>query len=174
MHARATSDTLFVVKRSHIHNRGVFARQAIAKGSKIVEYLGEKITKRVSHERALARDEKAKKNQGARVYIFELNKRYDLDGDIPHNPAKYINHSCEPNCEAVNLRGHIWIIAKRAIPAGEELSFNYGYGWDQCLEHPCYCKTAACLGYIVAPHLRRKLRLHLAASSPSACLNDNQ
>lgn len=161
MHTRAKQDKLFVVRRSHIHNRGVFAKQAIPKGSKIMEYCGEKITKRVSYERALAREEKAKKTQGARVYIFDLNKRYDLDGDIPHNPAKYINHSCEPNCEAINLRGRIWIIAKKAIKIGEELAFNYNYAWDQCLEHPCYCQKASCLGYIVAPHLRNKLKRHL-------------
>ncbi len=161
MHDTAKQKKLFILRKSTIHNRGVFAKQDIAKGSKIVEYFGEKITKRVSHERALAREEKAKKTQGARVYIFDLNKRYDLDGDIPNNPAKYINHSCEPNCEAVNLRGHIWIIAKRAIKVGEELGFNYNYGWDQCLEHPCHCQKASCLGYIVAPHLRSKLKRYL-------------
>lgn len=157
----ATPKPLFVVRKSPIHHYGVFATENIPKASKIVEYLGEKITKKVSLMRAQAREAHAKKTQGARVYIFDLNKRYDLDGDIPHNPAKYINHSCEPNCEAVNLRGHIWIIAKKTIKKGEELSFNYNYEWDHCLDHPCYCNTPSCLGYIVKPRLRAKLKRYL-------------
>ncbi len=155
------SQPLFVVQQSHIHNRGVFAAKDIPKGTKILQYLGEKITKTVSLQRAQMREEHAKNTQGARVYIFDLNKRYDLDGDIPDNPAKYINHSCEPNCEAVNLRGQIWIVAKKNIKNGQELSFNYNYEWDHCLDHPCYCKTPSCLGYILKPRLRAKLKRYL-------------
>ena len=60
-------------------------------------------------------------------YIFDLNKRYDLDGNIPNNPGKYINHTCEPNCRAYNVKGEIWVYSTRRIKAGQELGYNYGY-----------------------------------------------
>ncbi len=168
-----SSQPLFLVEQSQIHNWGVFAAQDISKGTHILEYLGEKITKKISLQRAQDREEAAKQTQGARVYIFELNKRYDLDGDVPHNPAKYINHSCEPNCEAVNLRGRIWIVAKKNIKTGEELSFNYNYEWDHCLEHPCYCKTPSCLGYILKPRLRAKLKRYLQSLAKPLDASEN-
>ena len=149
---------LFVVKKSAIHKRGVFATTSIPKGTHIVEYKGEKITKAESYRRATEREAKGRKYRSGMVYIFEINTRYDLDGNIANNPAKYINHSCEPNCEAVLERGRIWIVAKRAIEAGEELSFNYGYDLSDCLSHPCHCKAPSCLGFIVRTELRSKLK----------------
>ena len=138
------------VRESAIHSRGVFAKTAIPAETEIIEYLGEKITKAESERRAqipLSRH-KADRRQGA-VYIFELNKRYDIDGDVDYNFAKYINHSCEPNCEAVNIRGHVWITALRDIKAGEELVYNYGYALEDYKDHPCRCGSSRCVGYIL-------------------------
>jgi len=139
-----------VVKSSGIHSRGIFAKKKISAETEIIEYLGEKITKSESERRAEVplRQHKEDRRFGA-VYIFELNKRYDIDGNVDYNLAKYINHSCEPNCEAVNISGRIWIVALRDIEKGEELTYNYGYGIEEHEEHPCRCGSSRCVGYIL-------------------------
>ncbi|MDR2863374.1 MAG: SET domain-containing protein-lysine N-methyltransferase, partial [Puniceicoccales bacterium] len=125
----------FVLRRSPIHGTGVFAARAITPGEFVIEYKGERVTKAEARRRGLAREAAA--GDAGRVYLFELNKRYDLDGDIPDNPAKYINHSCAENCQTVCERGHIRIYAIRAIASGEELTFDYGYAPEHFLGHPC-------------------------------------
>lgn len=140
----------YEVRNSPIHNLGVYAAKDLAEGDFIVEYVGEKITKTESNRRGLERLEKSKLDGSASVYIFTLNKRYDLDGDVPENPAKLINHSCDPNCYAEIIRGKIWIIALRAIAEGEELTFDYGYDIESFLDHPCRCGSEKCVGFIVS------------------------
>lgn len=157
-----------VIKESAIHSLGIFARTDIPAETRIIEYVGDKITKAESNRRAdipLTRH-KADQRFGA-VYIFDLNKRYDLDGDVPHNAAKYINHSCGPNCEAVNIRGHIWIMALRDIKAGEELTYNYGYDSEDFDEHPCRCGSPRCVGYIVNEDFWPQVKEKIQASQES-------
>ncbi|OYT36705.1 SET domain-containing protein-lysine N-methyltransferase [Candidatus Pacearchaeota archaeon ex4484_71] len=139
------------VKSSKIHGRGVYAKKHIKKGEKIIEYVGRIITKKQSEEIAERQIQKSKrkKKRGA-VYIFELNKRYDIDGDTPWNKAKYINHSCSPNAETVDEDGHIWIIAIRDIQKGEEITYNYGYSFENYKDHQCKCGSENCVGYILA------------------------
>ena len=144
-----------------MHGKGVFALQAIAEGETIIEYVGEKITKKESTRRGLELEEQARKTGGAAVYIFTLNQKYDIDGGHAGNPARLINHSCEGNCEAYIIRGRIWIYSLREIKAGEELTYNYGFDVDTWDEHPCRCGTDRCVGFIVEekqwPKLLRKL-----------------
>ena len=139
------------VKQSGIHNKGVFAKKDILKGEKVIEYVGEKITKAESDRRfeATLHEHKNDPNAKGSVYIFTLNKRYDIDGQVSYNDAKFINHSCEPNCEVEIIRGHIWIMSTRDIKKGEELSYNYGYDIDDFEDHPCYCGSERCIGYIL-------------------------
>jgi len=141
----------------------VFARHDIPKGTYIIEYVGEKITKEESDRRADETLQKSQQNtkKGA-VYIFELDKTYDLDGDVSYNLAKYINHSCEPNCESENIDGHIWIVTTRDIKKGDEITYDYGYDIDDYENHPCRCGASSCPGYIVAADKRNKLRKILA------------
>ncbi len=145
-------DNPFVfIKKSCIHGYGVFARTFIPRGSRIIEYLGRRISKKESE---LIAEEQLRKHssnpdEGA-VYIFSLNKKWDLDGNVPWNPARLINHSCSPNCEAVNDGHHIWIVALRNISEGEEITYNYGYDVDNFEDHPCFCGSDNCVGYIVA------------------------
>jgi uncharacterized protein len=156
------SSSLIVKKRSGIHGYGLFARQDIHRGVKIIEYVGDKITKKESDRRgdSLLKKQKIKKNIGT-VYIFDLNTRYDLDGNVSWNIARHINHSCEPNCEAQQIRGHIWIVSKRKIAKGEELSYDYGYGFESYHDHRCECGKKKCVGYIVArEHWHRLKRRH--------------
>jgi len=147
-----------IVRNSAIHGRGVYAREPIALGATIVEYTGEKITKAEAHTRELARLARARRGADASVYIFSLNQRYDLDGRTRRNPARLINHSCKPNCEAQTIRGHIWILARRDIDEGEELTFDYGFPFSEWRQHPCRCGAPDCPGYIVSSWQRWRLR----------------
>ena len=158
---QAPTKRYWTVRSSSIHNRGIFARCDIPNDSPIIEYIGEKITKAESTRRGDALMNKSKKTGGAAVYVFTLNQRYDIDGAKGNNPARYINHSCAPNCEAYIIRGRIWIYSLREIKAGEELTYNYGFDVDTWDEHPCLCGTERCVGFIVEekqwPKLLRKL-----------------
>jgi len=147
------------VKGSKIHNKGMYAKVDIKKGTEIIEYVGEKITKKESDIRGekVLSSSKTHKEKGS-VYIFELNKRYDIDGNVKWNPARYINHSCDPNCEAINIDGHIWIQAIKKIKKGEELTYNYGYNLDDYEDHPCKCGSKNCVGYILDKDLWKKLK----------------
>ncbi|MBS3162378.1 SET domain-containing protein [Candidatus Woesearchaeota archaeon] len=152
-----------IVKESKVHGKGVFALEDIKKGTKLLEYIGEKITK----EEGLRRANKALENskidptKGA-VYLFDLNKKYDLDGDVPNNPAKYINNSCSPNCEFDVKNGRVWIFTKKNIKSGEEITINYCYSYKESLEHPCKCGSKDCIGYIVDPSEKKKLLKKIA------------
>jgi len=146
---QAPTKRYWTVRSSSIHNRGIFARCEIPNDAPIIEYIGEKITKAESTRRGEALVEKSKKTGGAAVYVFTLNQRYDIDGAKGKNPARYINHSCAPNCEAYIIRGRIWIYSLREIKAGEELTYNYGFDVDTWDEHPCRCGTDRCVGFIV-------------------------
>ena len=91
-------------------------------------------------------------DQGRNVYIFTFNDRYDIDGKILRNTARYINHSCAPNCEVALTTRTIWIVALREISDGEELTYNYGYEYDLASyqDFPCHCGAKQCCGYILA------------------------
>ena len=105
---------------------------------------------------------RAKKTGVAAVYIFTLNSKQDLDGSSPKNTARLLNHSCDPNCEALQHRGRIWLCALRDIKEGEELTFNYGFDLENWDEHVCRCGTSRCVGFIVGeeywPGLMKKMK----------------
>lgn len=159
MRIKRMSSPYIVVRGSAIHGRGVFARRRIPAGTRIIEYIGEKISKAESERRAevILNYSKKDRARGA-VYIFTLNKRYDIDGNVSYNTARFINHSCHPNCEAELVHGHIWIVALKDIEKGEELSYNYGYDMEAYEEHPCRCGSHNCVGYIVAEEHWPKLK----------------
>ena len=143
---------------SKIHKKGLFATRKIKKGTRIIEYIGEKVTKAESNRRGVAHIEESKKDGSGLVYLFEINKRYDLDGNVPENLARHINHSCCPNCESQIKRGKVWIVSIRKIAVDEELSYDYGYDLEHYEDHPCHCGSKKCVGYIVALRHRKKLR----------------
>jgi hypothetical protein len=141
------ADTL-VFRDSGIHGMGVFARCPMKSGTLVIEYLGQKISKSESLRRCA----------GDNRFIFAVSEEFDLDGDVGWNPAKFVNHSCAPNCEAEVIDGRVWIVACREIPAGEEITFNYGYDLDNYRDHPCRCGSRNCNGYIVAEEFFDTLR----------------
>ena len=159
----AKSGHYWTLKRSSIHQKGMFAARDIPKGEPIIEYVGERIDKAESERRCLDQEAKGRKSGGAMVYVFDLNAEYDLDGNVPDNPAKYINHGCEENCEAVNEDDRIFIYAKRDIRKGDELLFDYGYDIEHWEDHPCRCGSPKCVGYIVAKSQRSELKKRLKA-----------
>ena len=129
------------VGTSTIAGQGLFAGQHIKKDTRILRYIGEKIAKEESIARA---------NNG-NAYIFQWNARYDLDGNVLQNTARYINHSCDPNCETVQTQRALWVVALRDIKAGDELTCNYGYDMEEYAHYPCTCGAAQCCGYILHP-----------------------
>lgn len=131
---------LAVFRPSPIHGIGGFARKDISKGGRVLEYVGEKIDRRESLRRCEANNE----------YIFRLTEQLDLDGNVEWNPARFLNHSCTPNCDAELDEERIWILANRAIRAGEELTFNYGFDLEDYKNYPCRCGASNCVGFIVA------------------------
>jgi len=130
------------VHKSRIAGLGLFAAQGIRKGTRILPYIGEKIPK----------DESAKRLAQGNVYLFTFNDRYDIDGKTLKNTARFINHSCAPNCDVDITSRTIWIVALRAITDGEELTYNYGYEYepDSYQDFPCHCGATQCCGYILA------------------------
>lgn len=165
MYLRGQSD-LCEVRNSDIHGRGVYATQDIEQETRIIEYLGEYIDKETSEERAWAQAAKAEESGEAAVYIFTLDKKWDIDGNVEWNDARLINHSCEPNCEAWIEEDQIFIYSLKPIKKGEELTFDYGFDVDCYEDHPCLCGTDSCVGYIVSqeqwPELTRRLALKKA------------
>jgi SET domain-containing protein len=118
-------------------------------GETVIEYRGEKVSKAESRRRQIRR---------SRTFIFEIDDQCDLDGSGTGNPARWANHSCEPNCEAVAEGGRIYLRALRAIAIGEELTFDYGYRLAAFPGHPCRCGARSCAGFIVGQTERRRMR----------------
>lgn len=147
----------FEIRRSSIQGRGAFALRRIRKGTRLIEYTGEHI----SHDEADRRyDEDTMKRH--HTFLFTLNKRTVVDAAVGGNEARFINHSCDPNCEAVIDSGHIYIEAKRTIQPDEELVYDYQYeradDADESDEkrYPCHCGAPNCRGTILAPPKKRQ------------------
>ena len=102
-------------------------------------------------------------NRTGSVYIFELNKKYDIDGSVSYNKAKYINHSCNPNCEVDIINNQIWISSIKNIKKGDELSYDYGYEFDKddYKDHVCKCGSKICIGFIISSDDWPKYKKHL-------------
>ena len=148
---------LYEIRKSGIQGRGVFAKRRIRPGQKIVEYTGEKVSNDEADRRY---DEDRMKRH--HTFLFTLDDDNCIDGDVPTNEAKLINHSCDPNCEAIIDKDHIWIYAVKNIQPGVELAYDYQYertgGNIAELEkfYVCHCGSAKCRGSIMAPPKKRK------------------
>ena len=143
---------LYKIKKSKIDNNGLYANQNIKKGTKIIEYKGKIISVKQSEVSSKFDNEKA-------IYLFNINKKYDLDGDFKFNTARLINHSCDPNCEVFGSGLKIWVYAMKNIKKGEELSYDYGFSYDDDYKaYPCRCGTKSCAGYIVRQGSRWRIK----------------
>ncbi len=141
--ATMNNEKMIEARDSSIHSMGVFAKKTLRKDGKIIEYIGNKIPKKVTDDW----DQDTKDP----VYLFELNDEYDIDGDVSWNVARYINHSCDPNCESFYEDGKIWICAIKDIEEGEELTFDYNLDIEPSdyKQYVCLCKSPKCRGYYI-------------------------
>ena len=152
-----TRKPMVEVRESVIQGRGVYAARAIRKNTWIVEYTGE----RISHAEADMRydDDNMDRHH---TFLFTIDEHVCIDAFIGGNEARFVNHSCDPNCETVLAEKEIHIVALRDIAAGEELTYDYGYTLDDesveeaLRRYPCRCGTAACRGTIL--RLERPLK----------------
>ena len=155
------------VRGSVIHGQGVYCIDPIEKEQYFIEYVGNRVSKEESEKRALKQFEEHEKSGAAAVYIFNLTKKWDLDGNVEWNPARLINHSCNPNSEAIQDGKRIFIQALRDIGVDEEITFDYGFDVDCYEDHPCRCGSSDCIGYIVGRDYHDDLADRLAAKETS-------
>jgi len=120
MSATFQKNPYYVVRNSRIHGRGVFAAANILKGTRITEYVGD----RISHAEADRRHED-KAHDDNHTFLFTVNSRVVIDGGVKGNDARWINHSCDPNCESVVDKARVFLEAVRDIPKGQEICFDY-------------------------------------------------
>jgi SET domain-containing protein len=123
---------------SRIHRWGVYAEERIPARRKIMEYTGERISRRETKRRSLNRDLN---------YLFTLDSYWTIDGSVGGSGAEYINHSCDPNVYAWIFHGHILYMSARMIHPGEELTLDYHFAKD-VEKVPCGCGSPACRGTI--------------------------
>lgn len=144
------SQDYFTIRASSIQGRGAFALRRIRKGTRIIEYTGERITP----EEADARyDDDAMDRP--HTFLFTVNKRVVIDGALHGNEAKYINHSCDPNCEAIDDGGRIFVEALRTIQPGDELTYDYRlhrpgpFRKKWIRQYACHCGAPNCRGTLL-------------------------
>lgn len=148
---KTVAKTFIAVKNSKIHGRGVFVKKAIPKGAALIEYIGE----RIRWKEALRRHphDPAQPNH---TFYFSLEDSRVIDANVGGNAARWINHSCVPNCEAdeilVDGESRVFIFSKRKLVPGEELFYDYSLNLDGKLtkkvklEYACYCGSKKCRG----------------------------
>ena len=142
----------FELRTSEIQGTGAFATRTIRKGTRIIEYLGQRISWRTADKRY--DDEKMNRHH---TFLFTVDDKTCIDAGVNGNDARFLNHSCDPNCEAINDRKRIFIEAKKTIPAGTELVYDYQY--ERTDDHTaaderfykCRCGSPNCRGTILAP-----------------------
>ena len=146
--AVAKKPRTYSVRNSYIDGRGVFATEKILKGTVIMEYKGE----RTSYDKALSRSD-SRPGDSAHTFLFELDDGRVIDAGVRGNAARWVNHSCDPNCVAFeDDDGRVYIEARRKIHLGEELCYDYRLNVDGRLnrqeraEFACRCGSAKCRG----------------------------
>jgi hypothetical protein len=147
----------FKLVRSGIHGLGVIATEHIPAGQTLIEYTGERITS-AEADRRYPFDEKEPQH----TFLFSINQRTVIDAAHGGNASRFINHSCDPNCEALVERGRVFIYALRDIEPGEELGYDYWFVLDEPHTaankalYACRCGGRNCRGTILADKRKAK------------------
>lgn len=145
------------VRRSGVHGKGVFASRDFEPGETVIEYTGE----RISWDEALRRHPHDP-DQPDHTFYFQLESGDTIDALYGGNASRWINHACEPNCEAEETDGRVFIKTLRAIRAGEELNYIYGLTLDERYtpalkkRFECRCGSPLCTGTMLVPKRRRR------------------
>jgi len=141
----------YTVRTSAIHGRGVFAARTIRKGTVIIEYRGERTTWELASERP-----DSDPSNPNHTFIFATSDGGVIDASRRGNAARWINHSCAPNCRTYeDARGRVFIAARRTIRAGDELTYDYGLVLDGRVtrklraEYACHCGSKRCRGSLL-------------------------
>lgn len=135
-----------------MHGKGVFALINIPKGEVIIEYKGDVITWQEAQDR-----HPHNPLEPNHTFYFHINEEHVIDGGVNGNSARWINHSCNPNCEADEIGEHVFIKSIKNIKAGDELNYDYGLIIDERYtpklkaEYPCWCGSKKCRGTLLAP-----------------------
>jgi uncharacterized protein len=151
MAGTSTTTRPFEVRRSKVHGRGVFATRDIPRGTRLIEYRGEVIDEDEADRRYPWVDD-----EPHHTFLFRLSDGSVIDAGPRGNPSKYINHSCAPNCEAVEEDGRIYIETLRKVKKGEELVYDYNFVLDEPHHaankklYPCHCGSRKCRGTMLA------------------------
>jgi uncharacterized protein len=144
---------LLEIHSSTIQGFGAFATRHIRKGSRIIEYTGEIITSLEADRRY---DDSI--TEHPHVLLFSIDEHTVIDAGVGGNDARFINHSCQPNCEAIIEKKHVYIVSNRMIDTGEELTYDYNLTQedeeDIDLEkrYKCNCGSKDCRGTMLKPH----------------------
>jgi SET domain-containing protein len=147
------------VRESAIHGRGVFARARIRKGARIIEYTG----RRLPWKKAQDLPSADPKDPNYTVF-FEVDDGNVIDASVGGNEARWINHSCDPNCETCEEEGRVFIYARRGLEPGEELFYDYkmvpAERRSRKVERQfaCFCGTSKCRGTMLAPWKKKRKR----------------
>jgi SET domain-containing protein len=142
----------FELRQSPIQGKGAFATRRIRKGARIIEYTGERITQDEADKRY---DDEAMGRH--HTFLFTLDEKTVIDAAVDGNEARFINHSCDPNCQALIEDDKIFIYALKDISPGQELSYDYAYERAEGMEeeseklYVCRCGAKNCRGTILAP-----------------------
>ena len=146
-------------RSSGVHGKGVFALHDLAEGETLIEYVGEasrwpEALRRHPHDPA----------QPNHTFYFHIDEHHVIDANVGGNSSRWINHSCQPNCEAEESGRRVFIKALRNIAAGSELFYDYGLVIDAkytpklLADYPCWCGADNCRGTLLAPKARKKAR----------------
>ena len=144
---------IYRIKKSNIDRkgRGLYATKDIKEGTRIINYIGKIITKKQT-------EDSEKFDNAKPIYLFNLNKKYDLDGDVLWNTARLINHSCSNNCDYNGTGLKLWVVTIKDIKKGEEITVDYGFGYDENFKQfKCKCESKNCCGYIVRAESRWRI-----------------
>ena len=150
---------LIRVRRSRVHGKGVFAARRIARGTCVIEYLGERVSHREANRRYAL-----KPADDNHTFLYVVDRGVVIDAGVAGNDARFINHGCDPNCESVTRNRRVYIEAIRTIQPGVELTYDYAIGRDR--DDPpnvdeiwaCHCGAEQCRGTMLWPARRPQPR----------------
>ncbi|MCM0045159.1 MAG: SET domain-containing protein-lysine N-methyltransferase [Burkholderiaceae bacterium] len=173
--AELLPETCYKVRHSTVHGNGVFAARKIPAGARIIEYQGKRISEKQANKR-FGMDP----DNPFHTFFFSLESGKLIDGGDEGNDARWINHACEPNCEAQEEKGRVYIHALRDIARGEELNYDYGLVIGEKLtkqlkkDYECRCGSPSCRGTMLAVKKKKAAKRAGEAKEQGAAASEDK